>query len=249
MRSRKLALQPRGKEAKNHSMPLSRPFLILPLFFLIQCGTPEPEQRRSAIVPSAAATRAASRDLMDVRQLIPDISVDLRYATKDNIAKRPLYPADMPCLLKTSTALKLAKAQEILKKKGYSLRVWDAWRPPEVQLLLVEHDKHDLFLDPKSAWSRHCAGAAVDVTLTDLKGREQKLPTYHDEAGEHTGYHYKGASPAVKRNLYILQRAMLDAGFYILSSEWWHFDDSDYYYKSAPVVFAHELGITISDAP
>jgi D-alanyl-D-alanine dipeptidase len=247
----KLALQPGGKEAKNHSMSLPRSaFLLIPLL-LNQCGTSktEPEERRSAIVPSLAATRAPSRDLMDVRQLIPDISVDLRYATKDNIAKRPLYPQDMPCLLKTATALKLAKAQEILKSKGYSLRLWDAWRPPEVQLLLVEKDRHDLFLDPKSAWSRHCAGVAVDVTLTDLKGREQKLPTYHDEAGTHTRYDYKGGSPTVRRNLQTLQRAMVDAGFYILDTEWWHFDDSDYYYQSAPVVFAHELGITISDDP
>lgn len=48
------------------------------------------------------------------------------------------------------------------------------------------------------------------------------------------------------RNLYLLQCAMVEAGFVILDTEWWHFDDKDYYYTPAPVVFGHEVGIRIS---
>jgi D-alanyl-D-alanine dipeptidase len=156
----------------------------------------------------------------------------------------------MPCLVKTATALKLRKAQEILKTRGLGLRIWDAWRPPEVQVLLVEADGNTgLFMDPKSAWSRHCSGTAVDVTVVDLKGREQPMPSYHDEGGPAAHYLYQGSEPQIKRNLHCLQRAMFDAGFIILDTEWWHFDDSDFYTVPTPVVFGNQVGIHLAQNP
>lgn len=216
---------------------------------LSACSSPR-EERRSAVVQSNALQLAALRDLTDIRSYIPDIVVDLQYASNDNVTGRPLYPHDMPCLLKISTAAKLRTAQELLRKKGCGLRVWDAWRPPEVQLLLVEAaGDTNLFADPKSAWSRHCSGTAVDITLVDAKGKPLPMPTHHDEGGDHAHYLYTGNSRTVQRNLYTLQRAMIDAGFQLLDTEWWHFDDADYLLTTAPVVFGHELGIHISDSP
>jgi zinc D-Ala-D-Ala dipeptidase len=226
---------------------LQRLMLTTGVLFLGACASPKPELR-SAVVPSHAAAMAEFCDLVDVRRFIPDVAVDLRYATKDNIARRPLYPPDMPCLLRASTAEKLKQAQAILRTKGLGLRIWDAWRPPEVQVILVETDGNTgLFMDPKSAWSRHCSGTAVDVTLVDDRGVEQQMPTYHDEGGPAASYHYTGGSGKIHRNLYLLQRAMVDVGFRILDTEWWHFDDADYYVTPAPVVFGHEVGIRISD--
>lgn len=208
------------------------------------------EERRSAVVQSNALQLAALRDLTDIRAFIPDIVVELQYASEDNVTKRHLYPANMPCLLKTSTAVKLRAAQELLRKKGYGIKVWDAWRPPEAQLLLVEAATDaSLFADPKSSWSRHCSGTAVDITLVDSKGREMSMPTRHDEGGDKAHYLCKDLSHNVQRNRYTLQRAMIDAGFQLLDTEWWHFDDADYLMTPAPVVFGHELGIVIEDAP
>ena len=218
---------------------------LLPAVVLVlaSCSSPR-EEKRSAVVMSDAALRAAEHDLIDVRTFIPDISVDLRYCTRGNPTRQPLYPADMPCLLKSATAIKLRQAQAILRTRGLGLRIWDAWRPPEVQVMLVEADGNTgLFMDPKSAWSRHCSGTAVDVTVVDLKGREQSMPTYHDEGGPAAHYLYQGNNPKVKRNLHCLQRAMFDAGFLILDTEWWHFDDADFYTTPTPVVFGHQVGI------
>ena len=152
----------------------------------------------------------------------------------------------MPCLLRTRTAMKLAAAQAWLRDYGYSLRVWDAWRPPEVQLMLRELAEHpDLFLDPSSDWSRHCSGTAVDVTLTDPEGNEQPLPTYHDELTPHTSYHYQGSDRRIAQNLWLLQTAMTQAGFQMIETEWWHFDDSFYAQHPAPIIFGHQLGISL----
>ena len=217
-------------------------------FVITSCGSPKVELR-SAVVPSRTAEMAADRGLTDIRTFIPGVAVDLRYATRFNIARRSLYPPDMPCLLKTSTAVKLSRAQAALRQQGFGLRIWDAWRPPEVQLLLVEKEGNTgLFMDPKSAWSRHCSGTAVDVTLIDGKGVEQKLPTYHDEGGPKASYYYTGGDRTIARNLYLLQKAMSDAGFTMIDTEWWHFNDADYLSVEPPVIFGHEVGIHVSSA-
>jgi|APTNR8051073442_1049403.scaffolds.fasta_scaffold02508_8 D-alanyl-D-alanine dipeptidase len=225
----------------------SLPIILCTSIYLMGCAADRGEERRSAVVVSNAALLAPQYDLVDIRTNIPDISVELRYATHRNILKQSIYPPNMPCLLRTRTAEKLQRAQQILRQYGCGLRLWDAWRPPEVQLILHEMDDHDLFLDPKSGWSRHCSGTAVDVTLVDSHGKELHMPTSHDEAGPRSSYLYKGSDERIMRNLHRLQAAMVEAGFQILDSEWWHFDDAFYAQHPAPIVFGHQLGIHVTD--
>ena len=203
-------------------------------------------ERRSAIVLSAAGDAAERFGLTDIRKLIPDVAVDLRYATSHNVAKQPLYPSNMPCLLKKETAMKLAKAQEKLRAQGYAIRIWDAWRPPEVQLsLMAKGGSTGMFLNPKIAWSRHCSGTAVDVTLVDRNGVEQAMPTHHDEMSDQSHYFYTGHDPAVGKALLTLQLAMTQAGFQMIDMEWWHFDDAEFFYTTQPVVYAREIGLDL----
>ena len=190
--------------------------------------------------------QAAKWDLVDVREVIPGIVVDLRYTHDSALSGKAVYPKDMPCLLLRETAERLKRAQEALKLQGYQLCVWDAWRPPEVQLrFLKESENPSLFRHPDEGWSGHCGGCAVDVTLLDRDGNHCEMPTWHDEASEHTGYHYKGRSKKVSWNLYRLQKAMHDAGFRILEAEWWHFDDTNLKTHSVPVVSARDLGVIL----
>ena len=182
--------------------------------------------------------------LVDLRTEIPDLRIDLRYGTQRNVTGKPLYPAGMPCLAHQKTTQKLVKAQDFLRGRGYGLKIWDAWRPPEVQLLLHRHGADTgMFLDPKSGWSRHCAGIAVDATLVDANGIEQRMPTYFDEDLHHAAREYTGNDPEIRRNIQLLRQAMEQSGFATLESEWWHFDDEDYLRKPQPVVFGHELGL------
>jgi D-alanyl-D-alanine dipeptidase len=191
----------------------------------------------------------ADSDLVDLRSFMPDLSIDLRYATAQNITRRPLYPQTMPILLQRSTAEKLKRAQERLRKEGYALQLWDAWRPTEVQHQLIDKaGRSGLFLDPKDDWSRHCSGTAVDVSLVDLSGNEQRMPTHHDEGGDRAAYNYSGHDPVTHRNLTLLQHAMADSGFSLLASEWWHFNDLDYLNHPPPPVSASQRGIQLPRA-
>lgn len=224
--------------------PVSLYFAALIALATVLASCAAPEQRRSALVPSRSIELAGKYDLVDVRAFIPDIAIDLRYATSRNVTNRAIYPARMPCLLRIETAEKLKTAQALLRAQGYGLRIWDAYRPPEVQEELHQHGgSTGMFLSPETGWSRHCGGIAVDLTMVDAGGTEQRMPTYFDEDFANASHHYRGNDPVVRRNLQILKDAMTQAGFAQLESEWWHFDDGDYVSNPQPVVFGHQLAI------
>jgi D-alanyl-D-alanine dipeptidase len=127
--------------------------------------------RRSALVPSQAVERARKYDLVDVRKR-SRMAVDLRYGSRKNVAGRALYPATCPACCAEVTAEKLRKAQAILAAQGYGIRMWDAYRPPEVHLLLLHHGGGTgMFQQISGGWSRHCAGMSVDATMVDRRGR------------------------------------------------------------------------------
>jgi D-alanyl-D-alanine dipeptidase len=222
--------------------------LLMTAVLVTSCGTRPvvPQPMTEGMRP--ILERAAARDLVDVREVIPDIVVDLRYSHPGALGGKAVYPREMPCLLLRQTAERLKLAQEALKRQGYQLCVWDAWRPAEVQLRFLEESENPhLFRHPDEGWSGHCGGCAVDVTLLDREGRHCEMPTWHDEASEHTGYHYRGGSRKVGWNLHRLQTAMHGAGFRILESEWWHFDDTNLTTHAVPVVTAEALGVRVGE--
>ncbi len=187
---------------------------------------------------------ARQRGLVDVRKVIPGIGIDLRYATSANVTGQALYPSHMPCLLRTETAEKLKQAQAILRAQGYGVRIWDAYRPPEAQETLHKHaSTTGMFLSPNTGWSRHCGGIAVDLTLVDAKGNEQRMPTGFDQDLAHAGVNYRGSDPLVAQNLKILKAAMKQAGFIQLESEWWHFDDAEYLTDPQPVIYGWRIAL------
>lgn len=195
--------------------------------------------------PDRTVQLARAFDLVDVRSVSPSISVDLRYSTAGNVARRPLYDKRLPCLLRRETAEKLRNAQTLLQAQGYGIRLWDAYRPPEVQEILAQVGASTrMFLSPETAgWSRHCGGIAVDVTLVDSQNRELRLPTGFDAGLKNAAADYRGPDAEIRRNLEILQAAMRQAGFTQVTAEWWHFDDGDFVQKPQPIVYGHQLAI------
>ncbi|MCB1278700.1 M15 family metallopeptidase [Prosthecobacter sp.] len=239
---------------------------LLAVLFLAACAADGPFQRgrgetlfldetapsraRTSNVPKSGRTEDLAKqfDLVDVRKVIPDISIDLRYGTAQNVAKRSLYPGSMPCLLRRETAEKLRAAQALLRSQGYGIRVWDGYRPPEVQEALYQAGAAThMFISPESAgWSRHCGGIAVDVTLMDAAGREQRMPTAFDAGLANASATYRGGDPVIARNVRLLQQAMQQAGFSTAAAEWWHFDDADFAQNPQPVIYGWQLRIPVT---
>ena len=176
--------------------------------------------------PEQQIFRKAKRyNLVAVKEAAPGVLIDLRYKLTSASGK-PLYRQEMPCLVHKSTAEKLKKANEILRRSGYILKLWDAWRPPEAHYALWNAVKDPRFVvPPEKGLSWHCYGISVDVTLMNLDGTPATMPSDFDEFSESAASNYTGGDPAIARRVELLQNTMKALGFRTIESEWWHFDD------------------------
>ena len=165
-------------------------------------------------------------DLVDIMELDSTIVVELRYATEDNFLEDTLYSANI-CLLRKAVAERLVKVHQSLRQKGFGLKIWDGYRPLSVQKKMWKKLPDPRFVANPQRGSNHNRGAAVDVTLVDLKGNELEMPTEFDDFSPKAKSDYPYANEQAKRNRKILQDAMRSQGFRTISSEWWHFNDKN----------------------
>jgi D-alanyl-D-alanine dipeptidase len=166
---------------------------------------------------------------VDIKSVDKTIVIDLRYASANNVAHRALYPPGTPALVRASVAKRLAIAQEYLRKKGYGLKIWDAYRSQSAQEQLFRIMQNRSYVaDPKEGRGMHVRGAAVDATLVDAEGRDVPMPTDFDIFTPAALLEYKGHDSTVRANLKLLQKAMAHGGFYGLRTEWWHFCAPDW---------------------
>jgi D-alanyl-D-alanine dipeptidase len=169
-------------------------------------------------------------DLVELVKLDPTLKLDVRYATANNFAGRPVY-TEARAFLQRPAAEAVVRANRALRKQGYGLAVFDGYRPWFVTRLFWEitpADKKQFVADP-SKGSRHNRGCAVDLTLYDLKtGREVSMPGEYDEMSERSHVNYAGGTSEQRRLRDLLRAAMGAEGFAVYSAEWWHFDYKDW---------------------
>ena len=172
-----------------------------------------------AVPPVSAA--AAAVGFVDVRTVVPDAIVDLRYATADNFVGIPLYPADARCLVHESLAPGLAAAAATLRSSGERLAFWDCYRPHDVQVRMFEEVPNPAWVAKPGPYSRsHESGRSVDVTIA---GADMGTG-FDDFTARATAYATDGVSAAAQANRARLRDAMNAGGLAVYSGEWWHFD-------------------------
>lgn len=166
-------------------------------------------------------------ELVELRKVIPDIILDIRYATPDNFTGQVLYQSAR-CFLVKDAAYALVRVQHDLKKHGYRLKVYDGYRPLSVQKKMWAILPNPEYVADPATGSRHNRGYAVDLTILDLDGNPVEMPTDYDDFSPkaHRDYQDLPAAAIVHRNL--LEEVMVRHGFIPLPSEWWHFDYHGY---------------------
>lgn len=180
---------------------------------------PKPEKDKSEL---------ANSDMVRASQYIDNMLIELRYASPNNILGKPVYESNV-CYLRKGTAVKLAKANEILLKQGYMIKVWDGYRAQKYQQFLYDNAPNkSVFMNPKKGPSNHTRGAAVDCTLVTLDGKEVDMPSDFDDGSVLAYRTYEKCTKEQKQNALILENAMESCGFISYYKEWWHFDDSEY---------------------
>ncbi len=173
-----------------------------------------------------------------VRLEIPAVRVDLRYSSKENFVGQDVYGCLEEAYLHPLALKKLHKAWKLLqeKKPGYTFKIFDAARPLSVQWKLwkampkPENQKRIYLADPRKG-SIHNYGFAVDLTLLDASGNELDMGTPFDFFGPKAQPRLEGRlvktgqlSATQLANRKLLRETMVQAGFSITSSEWWHFN-------------------------
>ncbi|MGS0765866.1 M15 family metallopeptidase [Syntrophomonas curvata] len=171
--------------------------------------------------------KATAQDMIALDEHIPEIMVDLRYATTDNFTRTKIYDDDT-AYLRRGTAEKLKAAQADFTASGYGIKVWDAYRPPTAQFKLWNKCPDARFvINPHQGYSYHSRGVAVDITLVDKEGRELPMPTGFDDFTAKADRDYGDIDEERARNARLLEQIMLKHGFQSIHYEWWHFIDSD----------------------
>jgi len=136
---------------------------------------------------SAAPEPAAPADFVALRDVDPTIIEEMRYLTPHNFTGDPVdgYIAPL-CILTRPAAEALSRAQQDFLERGYTLKVYDCYRPQRAvndfvgwaadladQRMKAEFyprvDKSTLFADGYIAErSGHSRGSTFDVTLVPL---------------------------------------------------------------------------------
>jgi D-alanyl-D-alanine dipeptidase len=187
-----------------------------------------------SVPPVSDAARAAG--LVDVRSVVPDAVVDLRYATANNFVGVPLYPADARCLVHESMAQDLAAAAAVLRPKGEVLVFWDCYRPHDVQVRMFDAVPDPNWVARPGPYSRsHEAGRSVDVTIANAAGVVDMGTDFDDFTARALAYATQDVSAAAQANRSRLRDAMKAGGLTVYKGEWWHFDTDDAYEKR-PIV-------------
>ena len=171
------------------------------------------------------------------------IIVDLKYYSIENFTGQFVegYLSNNAILTKES-ALALSNAQDDFNKLGYSLILYDAYRPQRSVDFFVQWSKNpydtinkriyypdikksELFeLGYIASKSGHSRGSTVDVSLVEIStNKVLDMGTIFDYFGIESHTFFNDISEKQKSNRLILYEIMSNNGFKNYSKEWWHF--------------------------
>lgn len=162
-----------------------------------------------------------------VNKYIPDIYVELMYATENNFTGVRIYDFT-DAYLRYGTVKKLANVQKELKEQGYSLKIWDAYRPFEAQQKLWEvYPDPNYVANPANGMKNHNLGGTVDITMVAADGSIIPMPTEFDDFSLKADRNYSDIdNEEAVNNVMILQNTMENNGFTGYQGEWWDYSDT-----------------------
>lgn len=189
-------------------------------------------QFRAAALQASPPTESGKRpaDLVSLTQIDPTIQRDIRYATSNNFVGLPVYRRPV-AMMQRPAAEALARVNEVLRRDGYGLVVFDAYRPWYVTKIFWDaaSSKTRAFLADPAEGSRHNRGCAVDLSLYKIAtGQEVEMPGAYDETSPRSYPTYIGGTTHQRWLREKLRTAMAAGDFGVDGTEWWHFNYADW---------------------
>jgi len=189
---------------------------------------------------SALEEKMIAAGLVDIQSVDSTLHVDVKYATKDNFMGIVLYENYHKVYLQPEVAKRLSKAQKALQDidPALTLLVFDGTRPRSVQQIMwdaldtIPFSERVKFVSNPANGSIHNYGCAVDLTIMnkytngwlDMGAGYDDLRKIayprHEEKFLASG---KLTSLQVQ-NRKLLRQVMRVGGFWVIETEWWHFN-------------------------
>jgi D-alanyl-D-alanine dipeptidase/L,D-peptidoglycan transpeptidase YkuD (ErfK/YbiS/YcfS/YnhG family) len=199
-----------------------------------------------ACVSSCAAQAFESyppRGFVYVLDMVPDAVLDMRYYGTDNFVGTRVEGYNAPqAILSVEAAVALRAASADLRRKGYTLKIFDAYRPAAAVRHFMRWARDPADVKNKARFypdvdksrlvelgyvaekSGHSRGSTLDLTLIDMKtGREVDMGSSFDHFGEISHHGAKLITPQQRANREILRSVMDAHDLKPLPTEWWHY--------------------------
>ena len=178
-----------------------------------------------------------------LKDIDDSVIVDLKYYSTENFTGQLVegYHSNT-AILTNESASALSNAQDDFNKLGYSLILYDAYRPQRAVDFFVQWSKNlddtinkriyypnikksELFKLGYIAYkSGHSRGSTVDVSLVELStNKELDMGTIFDYFGIESHTFSDDITEKQKSNRLILYELMSQNGFKNYPKEWWHF--------------------------
>lgn len=209
--------------------------IVLPVFLLFSCSSTVSSFDKSKKILSNNYLSGNSIAIYDgindssfvkLTDFSSDFIFDMKYATEDNFLKSKVYDCE-ECYLRLKTIKNLIQANEEFKALGYQIKIFDCYRPLDIQKKMWEILPNADYVANPARGSIHNRGGAIDITLVDAKGKELEMGTDFDFFGPEASHNYANSSKKVKQNRLLLKSIMLKHNFKSFDSEWWHYNLND----------------------
>ncbi len=187
----------------------------------------------------AAVTKEPAKKMLELKQIIPGIAYDLRYAGTNNFIGRRMYPLwTNHTYMRAPAAEAMAKVQQELNHRNLGLKIYDAYRPYSVTVTFWELIKDERYVANPSKGSGHNRGLAVDLTIIDLStSHELDMGTGFDSFSDSAHHSFANLPEIVLQNRKLFKEIMLKYGFQLFETEWWHYswpNDKEYEVMDIP---------------
>ncbi|MHC3002971.1 M15 family metallopeptidase [Gordonia metallireducens] len=211
--------------------------VVAALTLSMACAEAAPVDSPSPTLRHTVDQQARAVGLVDVKTVVADAALDLRYATTHNFVGERLYPPNARCLVHESMVPGLRTAAQKLRARGETLVFWDCYRPHSVQQRMFEKVPDPAWVAAPGPYSTsHETGRSVDVTLA-VRSPNCPAPRkvgnvcrvdmgtdFDSFTPRATAYATQGVSASAQAARARLRQAMAAGGLTVYSGEWWHFD-------------------------
>ncbi len=218
--------------------------LLLALLLMIPCVMAEESGKQEEDMENTnVPAYEFPKGFCYVSDVIPDVIIEMRYATDYNFTGKVVdgYEGNF-AIMTIEAANALKEAADEFREMGYTIKVYDAYRPLSAvrafvkwsespretsmkEIFYPEYDNKTLLVDQGyiARNSSHCRGSALDMTLVDADGNELDMGTCFDYFGNLAWHGAKKITEEQTANRELLCKVMEKHGFRPFEKEWWHY--------------------------